>query len=507
VTTTTQRHYRFGPRDRTGWLLGLSGTQCLAIGAGIVGSGASLGAHAPAVLVFLPLLVTTTFAFGRWNSRPLHEIAPIALGWAIARTTGADAWFAERTRRDTAGRDRRDEPRFPPVLDGLTITETHHAPWTRRGRHVGAAVVHDERHGTLSATVRVRGREFALCEPDIQERQLHLWGDALAAFCTERGPVARLRWTEWAAPSRLDESLAYLDERAPHTDGSAALVSYRALLAHAAPMSTEHDVLVTVTVEHRRLRSRRRRPTDRIAAAEQALFDEMHLLSSRLEAAGLMVTLPLSPAEVTEVVRARLDPYGRAGSARTGRRSLAQLAGFVPIANAGPLAVHAAWDHVRVDRTVHAAYVVADWPRLEVPPNWMEPLLLHPGGVRTVAVHYEPVAPSRAQRHVDRQTVKLASDEAQRSRSGFRIGAHHRRAQSEVLDREAELVAGYGEFEFVGFVLITAADLDELDRSCGDYEQAAAQAGLELCRLDGRHDLALTCGLPIGRGIAPRRFA
>jgi len=64
------------------------------------------------------------------------------------------------------------------------------------------------------------------------------------------------------------------------------------------------------------------------------------------------------------------------------------------------------------------------WPiaRLEVPPNWMEPLLLHPGGVRTVAVHYEPVAPSRAQRHVDRQTVKLASDEAQRSRSVFGSG-------------------------------------------------------------------------------------
>jgi hypothetical protein len=103
--------------------------------------------------------------------------------------------------------------------------------------------------------------------------------------------------------------------------------------------------------------------------------------------------------------------------------------------------------------------------------------------------------------------VKLASDEAQRTRSGFRIGALHRRAQSEVLDREAELVAGYGEFEFVGFVIVTASDLDELDRSCVDYEQAAAQAGLELRRLDGRHDLALACGLPIGRGVAPKRFA
>jgi hypothetical protein len=186
---------------------------------------------------------------------------------------------------------------------------------------------------------------------------------------------------------------------------------------------------------------------------------------------------------------------------------LAQLAGFVRESNAGPLVMRTAWDHVLVGRSVHAVYVVTEWPRLEVSPNWMEPLLLHAGGIRTVAVHYEPVAPSRSRRQVDRQTVKLASDEAQRTRSGFRIGAHHRRAQSEVLDREAELVAGYAEFEFVGFVTITAADLDELDRSCADYEQAAAQAGLELRRLDGLHDVALACGLPIGRGLAPRRFA
>jgi hypothetical protein len=68
-------------------------------------------------------------------------------------------------------------------------------------------------------------------------------------------------------------------------------------------------------------------------------------------------------------------------------------------------------------------------------------------------------------------------------------------------------VAGYGEFEFVGFLAVTAPGLDELERSCAEFEQAAAQAGLELRRLDGRHDLALACMLPIGRSIAPRRFA
>ena len=156
---------------------------------------------------------------------------------------------------------------------------------------------------------------------------------------------------------------------------------------------------------------------------------------------------------------------------------------------------------------MHAAYVIAEWPRLDVPPAWMEPLLLHAGGIRTVSVHYEPVAPSRSQRAIERDSVKLASDEEQRSRSGFRVGARHRRAQSDVLEREAEIVAGYGEFEYVGFVVVTAHDVDELERSCAEYEQVAAQTGLELRRLDARHDLALPCVLPMGRGLAARRFA
>ena len=506
MTAVKARHYRFGPRDRTGWLLGLGSVQCVAIGCGVLISGLLLNARLPLPLVLAPLLCAATLAFGRWNEQSIQELAPTALSWAVARATGDAGWFARPPRRRTTNPRQEPDLQLPPALAGITIAEASEADWTRRGRSTGAAIIRDKREGSFSATLRVRSREFALCERDTQERQLHVWGDALAAFCTERGPVARLRWTEWAGPAGLDEQLAYLDEHTRQDDQSPPIAEYRGLLAQAGPMSTEHEVLVTVTVDERRVRLPRRAPTDREVAAEKTLMDEMQLLSSRLESAGLIVDLPLCPGEMAEVLRARLDPFGAAG-VRSGRRSLAHLAGFVSVSNAGPLAVRSEWDHVRVDRAVHTAYVVAEWPRLEVPPNWMEPLLLHAGGVRTVAVHYEPIAPSRAQRQVDRETVRLSSDEEQRTRTGFRIGARHRRAQSEVLEREAELVAGYGEFEFVGFVIVTAADIDTLDRSCADYEQAAAQAGLELRRLDGRHDLALACGLPIGRGIAPRHFA
>ena len=276
--------------------------------------------------------------------------------------------------------------------------------------------------------------------------------------------------------------------------------TYRRLLDNAGPMATRHEVLAVVTVSGRKLRRRRNGGP----SAEETLLEEVRLLCSRLETAGLTVDMPLSLSELAAVLRTRLDPHASTPGGAS-KRSLAQLAGLISVHNAGPLSMETKFSHTLVDRSVHAAYVVAEWPRLEVPPNWMEPLLLHNRGTRTVAVHYEPVPHSRSQRQIDRDSVKLAADEEQRQRQGFRIGARHRRAQVEIADREAELVAGYPELEFVGTVHITAPDVESLERSCAEYEQVAAQVGIELRRLDGQHDLALPCMLPVGRGIAGKR--
>jgi hypothetical protein len=171
------------------------------------------------------------------------------------------------------------------------------------------------------------------------------------------------------------------------------------------------------------------------------------------------------------------------------------------------MALDTTWSNVRVDGSWHRAFWISDWPRLDVGPSWFEGLLLHAGGVRSIVLHYEPVPPSRARRRVDRDSTRLAADEEQRSRTGFRIGAAHRRAQAAVHEREAELVAGYAELDFVGFVVVSAPTEAELDRAAAEYEHAASQAGVNLRALDGRHDLGLVCSLPLGRGLATRRVA
>ena len=53
---------------------------------------------------------------------------------------------------------------------------------------------------------------------------------------------------------------------------------------------------------------------------------------------------------------------------------------------------------------------------------------------------------------------------------------------------------------------VTAATSTSWTPSCGEYEHAAAQVGLELRALDGQHDTALGACLPIGRYPTFRRF-
>ena len=500
------RTYRFSPLDRTGLLLGLSGVQCALVAAGIFTSGLLLDAGAPVVVVLAPVLALSCASFVRWNARPVHEWAPVLVRFSFLRLRHRHRWTAPIPLLTGSPADGRREPALPPFLDGLTIIDAGAVTWSPPTRHVGVGVVRDRRRGTVTGVVPVQGREFSLVERGEQERLLHLWGDALAGFCTERGRVSRVQITEWAAPAGLSEHERFLADHAGVARNPDAVESYRELLAAAGPLSVTHEVLVSVTVDPRRVSDGRVRLDGDHDGVVDALLEELRLVSMRLESANLIVGAPLSPPRIAEALRLRLDPACRP-RLESRRASLAQLAGIVSRFSSAPVAAQVNWDYVRTDGSVHRTYWVAEWPRLEVGPNWLEPLLLHGAGIRTFALHYEPVPPSRAQRRIDRDSTRLAADEEQRARAGFRIGARHRRAQAAVLDREAELVAGYAELEYAGFLTIPAADDEGLAVACASYEQAAAQAGLELRALDGRHDLGIVCALPLGRGLAERGVA
>ena len=490
------RTYRLSPPDRTGLMFGLSLVQLLFIGAGIViGSILMVTWSVPAGIAVLA--AGSLLGLFRLHGATMIDLAPQGVRY-LRQTVGSDGpWFSVVP---LLGGDPKTAPAA--LLDqDVLVVDAGPLGLGPPGQQI--AVSRDLKAGTYAATLRVAGRQFALVDQGEQDWLVTQWGTALQAFITERNPVVSIRWSEWAAPAGLEEHRRWLNDHLDTNPLDSVRDAYERLLTEAGSRATRHEILVTVTIQSGKVKTGRRHQRDRIQAAVELLLGEMRLFGQRLEGAGLLVSAPLTPSEWARAMRLRLDPSCRA--ALDGRsRSLADMSAGVDVANAGPLAAESTWTGWHTDGAWHRALYVAEWPRLDVPAAWMSDLMLYNGAVRTVSVFFEPVARSKSQRSITREAAKIESDAQQRAEKGFRVGAHHRRAARAVEEREEELVAGYGEFFYAGVVVVTGADLAELESATEEVTQVAAAVGLELRPLHGRHDQATAATLPLARGLAPK---
>lgn len=488
MTVPSGRAYRFGDAHRPGLLLGLTGRQAAPLITGVLFLASVLQTPWPPVVGLAGPLAGAALAFGRWRGAPLAETLAPGIALLARRRTGRARWCRPPLLGDN------EHAALPAVLRGLEIL----APTDAGTAGDRGAVVRDRRAGTVTSVLRVRGHGFALASPAEQDALVTRWATALSPLARERSPVVAMAWQEWAHPVDVDSHRGFLDELGVDTSDEAA-ADYLALVDQQAPVTVAHDILVTLTVDQRRVRARRSAGT-RLAAAIDALAEETRLLASRLEAAGLEVDGPLDAIAVSAAVRIRADPARSAQVATLGR-SLAAAARRGTL-EWGPMVLDADWCHVRVDGAYHRSYRVASWPPLPVGADWLGQLLCDTGAVRTVTVVLEPVPIGRAARAADREVMAREADADLKTQKGFRVNARERKRLADVEARERELSEGHPEFRFAGLVDVSAPDLDRLDDACAAVEQAAAQSLLDLRPLDARHERGWVASLPLGRALA-----
>jgi hypothetical protein len=312
-------------------------------------------------------------------------------------------------------------------------------------------------------------------------------------------PIGRLQVLERTLPDTGDEAARYLQEemRRPVTD--ALVRSYLDLLDDAAPVNREHEALIALQVDARRIAPLIRQFRDRDLAAYVALVQELTSLSERLQAAAIGVEGALPPRLLAEAIRVAFDPEARVDMAR---RALGRPdeAGCEPAA-AWPVAAQDDWLRYRTDGAWHAVFWVREWPRVDVRPDFLRPLLLRTRAQRTVSIVMEPVPPERAQREVERRRTHVLSDRETRERHGFMTSARREHELQQVLTREEELAEGHEEMRFTGYVAVTAASEYELELACKEVSRQASRSKLQLVRLAGEQSSAFACVLPLCRGL------
>jgi hypothetical protein len=486
--------YSFGPLERRGILgpvragqAGLLAMAALATIACLDAIPSATGVLAAGVLLGL----AAAAAFAPLGGRTPEEWLPIGLAFALRRIRLGGRWRSSLPGTGARGRaggslaDSAAEP--PPALTGVRIDSVMYG-----GRRVGLLA---ERSGRrLTSVLACRVAAFSLLDPEAQERRLARWGLVLTGAAGTA--VRRIQWVERTAPAQGDEMARWLHaERDPAVPlrGTAMVESYLELISSSARVTQEHEILLAVQVDARRVRDR---GPD---AVQRALVEQTERVARAVEAAEVTVLGALGPGQLARVLRTAFDPYARGELAAVeardpGREGLAE-------ANAWPLGTRECWDHYQTDGALHATYWISAWPRTDVSPMFMDSLLGPSGAVRAVAVTFEPLAPERSTREVEAAITRDRADRELRSRFGQSETARQRQAAEATLRREAELAAGHAEVRLSGFVTVSGRDRDDLRRACSEVVEHAARARLELHRLYGEQADAFTFTLPLSRGL------
>jgi hypothetical protein len=388
---------------------------------------------------------------------------------------------------------------LPPELRGLAVVTVADRALLPAGVPGGIGMIRDGAAGTYTGVLRGHGRTFALCDEAEQASLVDGWAEVLASMADSGTPISRLQVIERTLPDTGEDAARYLREemRRPATDD--LVRSYLELLDEAAPLSREHETLIVLQLDVRRLAGSIRQFRDRDLAAYVALVQELSSFSDRLRTAGIGVEGALPPRLLAETVRVAFEPWARLDLAQRAMRD-PQGAGLEP-SSAWPVAAEDGWSRYRTDGAWHAVYWIREWPRVAVRPDFLEPLLLRTRALRTLALVMEPVAPERAQREVERQRTHALSDQATRERHGFMTSRRREHEIEQVLTREDELASGHEELRFTGYVAVSSPSVDELELAAKEVQRQASRARLQLVRLAGEQAAAFTAVLPLGRGL------
>ncbi|HTP21875.1 MAG TPA: SCO6880 family protein [Solirubrobacteraceae bacterium] len=497
--TVERLTYRFGPLERRGILGQIRGGQAGAVAAGAVAAIVVLdrvptaaGAFVGTLLITVSLLV----AFAPVGRRTLDEWIPVVVTFGLrgargrlsfrsrAPTCGMLATERGRPTRRLVGHPR---PDAPAALKGVGITDRPY-----RDRPIG--ILGEHRGRRLTAVLACRVLAFSLLDADAQERRLAGWGLVLSGAAA--GAIRRIQWIERTGPAQGDELARWLhDERDPSVPlrGTPMIESYLELIGATTKATQEHEVLIAVQIDGRRVVDRGPEP------AAKALIEQTERVAQGLEAAEVSVLGALGAGQLARTLRTAFDPYARAEltaveAAEPGRDGLAE-------ANAWPLGAREHWDHYCTDGASHATFWIGGWPRVDVSPMFMDALLGRSNVVRTVAVTFEPIAPERSTRDAEADVTRDRADRELRHRFGQAETARQRQAQEAATRREAELAAGHAEVRLAGFVTISGRDRDDLRLACSEIHGQAARARLELHRMYGQQAEAFAFTLPLCRGL------
>ena len=240
--------YQFGPLERPGVVLGLSGGRVVILVTGLfltvltINASGGVGGFVAGIGI---MAVAAVLAFAPVAGRGLDEWIPTVMRWLTLGALGR----RRVSSIPVLGQPREGEPTVhtPPNLAGLSILA---AEQTEGGARIG--VVKDGPNNTYTAAVAVRGTAFALLSAADQQQRLSGWANVLSGLATAGSPVSRVQWLERTAPSDSDALGRYFAEQSVLAPHHPSVRSYLQLVDEAQPVTQQHEAFVVLQISAKR---------------------------------------------------------------------------------------------------------------------------------------------------------------------------------------------------------------------------------------------------------------
>jgi hypothetical protein len=363
-----------------------------------------------------------------------------------------------------------------PVRSGLA------GGWTR--------VAHGSKYITVCWQAELR-QPFILLDTSDQERFVNAWGQVLASTCADGSDVVCISTMHRQVPDKSSDDLEWMQEHMSRNADNYLLDDYFAMRDQIGAAAATAEVIVGLTCEYKPNKNRKKKVDEDFDAIALSA-DEFE---RQMESAGFHMSL-MSQGDIAELLRAVL--IGEAIGPNAGRDPR----------EIGPVAWEHSWKQMTLDGRTHRNYIISEWPRVQVGPTFVEPLVgaVTPRAVQSVTFHFFPQPARRAQARAKAAVTTAEAKMAHKSQKSILITAQDRQLRDVALRREQALSQGYAEHRLalIASLSVEQGDTKNLEKAEKALIFAAQKSQINLMSAWGRQLQTFAASLPFGLIEVPR---
>lgn len=490
---------RFATRERRGAFLGLTFGQIVVIGAVVAILLGTLLVSPPAFwIVLVPCTVIFVLGVGRYRREPILLIVWQALRYALRAATKQtqfrrNVWMRVSVASLKIGTARAEEA-TPAVVSKFLL------PGALGDVHVvqipgAGACVFNAKGGLVAVTISVHSRAWSLRDKGTQEGAYEGFVEWLSSLENMPGlveAVTRIRVDRASTTEMVDYMRAREDEFDPQITPELRR-QYFELITAGSKRSMGFSNHVTLVFHTSKLNSAIRDSGGGMIGLGAVLKEKIAAVDHSMDHARVTFDEWLDAGSLEAAMAAASDPVSasRRRERESGGREVAHL-------NPPMMGVDEQWDSLRIDDSWHQTFWISEWPRTDVRTGFLEPLLYAGDATRVITLQVRPVPIHKALSQVNRAQADMDVAAEIRLRLQARTTRQHDRESEDLAERESDLVDGFGDVQFRGFVTVSAESKDALARARTEIEHASHPARVNLVPMSGQQAAAfVTAVLPV----------